>query len=335
MSTTTLYETSPETGTVSTTNLTSLYSNTSNFTSGVVNSSVFSVNGGTGVTVNPTTGNVVVSIGQAVATSSNVTFANFTATGNLSNNYFTLTNSIGTNGQVLITNGAGATSWTTISSLGVVTSVSGSGAGISVSPTTGAVIVSNTGVTSIIGTANQVIASSSTGAITLSTPQNIATTSSPTFAGATLGNITVGVATDNTITTTTGNLILTSPTTLIDASNDVIAVTALVVDGYSSITGEELTTTSTATVPLISSTRNAFDALVTIFRGTDSHVVKVLVLRTTAGAMLTTYGEMYDNTALATFTADINPSAPYEIRLLVTPTSATSTVFKSVRTALN
>lgn len=39
------------------------------------------------------------------------------------------------------------------------------------------------GVTSITGTANQVIASASTGAVTLSLPQDIATTSQPTFAG--------------------------------------------------------------------------------------------------------------------------------------------------------
>jgi hypothetical protein len=38
------------------------------------------------------------------------------------------------------------------------------------------------GVTSITGTANEIIASSSTGAVTLSTPQPIGTTSSPTFA---------------------------------------------------------------------------------------------------------------------------------------------------------
>jgi hypothetical protein len=75
MSTTTLYEATPQTGTVSTTNLTSLYSNTTNFTSGVVNSSVYSVNGGVGVTVDPTTGNVLVSIGQDVATSATPTFA--------------------------------------------------------------------------------------------------------------------------------------------------------------------------------------------------------------------------------------------------------------------
>jgi len=111
MSTTTLYETTPQTGTVSSTNLTSLYSNTGNFTAGVVNSSVYSVNGGLGVTVNPTTGNVLVSIGQAVAPTDNVQFVNIKATGNLSNNYFTLVNALGSNGQVLTTNGAGVTTW--------------------------------------------------------------------------------------------------------------------------------------------------------------------------------------------------------------------------------
>jgi len=59
----------------------------------------------------------------------------------------------------------------------------------------------SSGVTSITGTANQVIASSPTGAVTLSLPQSIATTSSPTFGGATLGNVTVGLTFDNTIDT--------------------------------------------------------------------------------------------------------------------------------------
>jgi hypothetical protein len=40
--------------------------------------------------------------------------------------------------------------------------------------------------------------------------QDVATSANPQFAGATLGNITVGVATDNTITTTTGDLVLDS-----------------------------------------------------------------------------------------------------------------------------
>ena len=57
------------------------------------------------------------------------------------------------------------------------------GTGISVSGTA----VTNTGVTSITGTASQITASASTGAITLSLPQSIATTSSPTFATVTHG----------------------------------------------------------------------------------------------------------------------------------------------------
>ena len=88
-----------------------------------------------------------------------------------------------------------------------------SGTGITVSRTdANTITVTNAGVTSITGTANQVIASAGTGAVTLSLPQSIATTSNPTFAGATLGNITVGVADDNTITTTTGDLKLQSAT---------------------------------------------------------------------------------------------------------------------------
>ena len=136
----------------------------------------------------------------------------------------------GSASTVLTNDGSGALSWTTAP----VSSVSGSGAGIDVTPTTGAVVVSNTGVTSIVagtnisissatgavtinstgsggvssitGTANQIIASSSTGAVTLSTPQDIATTSNPTFAGATLGNITVGLANDQVINSITGDL---------------------------------------------------------------------------------------------------------------------------------
>lgn len=61
---------------------------------------------------------------------------------------------------------------------------------------------------------------------------NLSTTSEPTFAGATLGNITVGVTTDNTINTTTGNLTVSSAggtTTLSDAN--VIITNNLQVNG--------------------------------------------------------------------------------------------------------
>jgi hypothetical protein len=47
--------------------------------------------------------------------------------------------------------------------------------------------------------------------------------------------------------------------------------------------------------------------------------------------MITTYAEMYNTSALANFTADVSGGL---LRLLVTPTSATSTVFSAVRTSL-
>ncbi len=52
----------------------------------------------------------------------------------------------------------------------------------------GTLNLTNTGVTAIAGTANQVIASGATGSVTLSLPQDIATSSSPTFAALTLNN---------------------------------------------------------------------------------------------------------------------------------------------------
>jgi hypothetical protein len=48
--------------------------------------------------------------------------------------------------------------------------------------------------------------------------------------------------------------------------------------------------------------------------------------------MLTTYGEMYTSTSLVSFTADVSGG---DIRLLITPASATSTVFNAVRTSLS
>ena len=86
---------------------------------------------------------------------------------------------------------SGATGNVTFTNTGVTSNIAGSG--ISVSGPTGAVTVTNTGVLSITGTANEIIASSSTGNVTLSTPQAIGTTSSPTFASLTLtAPLTVG-----------------------------------------------------------------------------------------------------------------------------------------------
>lgn len=75
------------------------------------------------------------------------------------------------NGQLLI----GSTGLAPV--LGSITP----GTAISVVNGPGTILIDNTGVTSLAGTLNQVIASSSTGAVTLSLPQSIAPSSSPTF----------------------------------------------------------------------------------------------------------------------------------------------------------
>ena len=66
------------------------------------------------------------------------------------------------------------------------------GLNVSYDSTTGVVSVPGTIVSALTGSAKQVFVSNSTGNVTLSLPQDIDTTSSPTFAGATLDTLTLG-----------------------------------------------------------------------------------------------------------------------------------------------
>jgi fibronectin-binding autotransporter adhesin len=105
---------------------------------------------------------------------------------------------------------------TTLQHVISVGGVSGSlnlGAGININNNT----LSNSGVISIVGTANQVTTSSSNGNVTLSLPQGIATTSTPTFAGETLnGNLEIQSASAVIGTASQqGSLILNSGNTAI------------------------------------------------------------------------------------------------------------------------
>lgn len=89
------------------------------------------------------------------------------------------------NGQLLIGNGGTAFTLSTL----------GQGTGITITNGAGSISIANAGVTQLTGTANQVNVSASTGNITLSTPQNIHTAATPTFAGLT---ITAGTVTTST-----------------------------------------------------------------------------------------------------------------------------------------
>jgi len=111
-----------------------------------------------------------------------------------------------------------------------------------------------------------------------------------------------------------------------------VSFSNIVLDGRASLETETLTTTSTATVPLTSTGRNVMKSVVYITQGANVHTVETLILKTGATtAMLTTYGEMYNTSALATFSADTSGGL---IRLLVTPANATSMSFSVVRTSL-
>jgi hypothetical protein len=57
---------------------------------------------------------------------------------------------------------------------------------------------------------------------------------SPTFAGVTAGNVTVGVSTDNTITTSTGDLTVTSAGGNVTISNNLVVTNNLTVQGTAS-----------------------------------------------------------------------------------------------------
>lgn len=110
----------------------------------------------------------------------------------------------------LLSGGSTQTAFTTISVSGqsdvvadsstdILNLAAGTGISVTTNATTDTITFANTGVTSLAGTTNQVSVSGSTGAVTLSLPQNIHTSASPTFGGATFtsGTGRVGIGTDS------------------------------------------------------------------------------------------------------------------------------------------
>ena len=89
---------------------------------------------------------------------------------------------------------------------------------------------------------------------TIAIGQDVATTANPTFAGATLGNVTVGLATDQTISTTTGDLVLNSTSgTITMNSAGTLGVTLNPITGFSS-TGSSISGTTLTIGTLVSGT---------------------------------------------------------------------------------
>lgn len=89
-------------------------------------------------------------------------------------------------------------------------------------------------VATITGTADQITVSGSgseSAAVTLSLPQSIATTSSPTFAGGTLDAVRIGVTNANEIDTSSGNLILDSTGGTVEIDDNLTISGNLTVNG--------------------------------------------------------------------------------------------------------
>lgn len=138
------------------------------------------------------------------------------------------------------------------------------------------------GVLSITGTANQVIASASTGNITLSLPQDIATTSTPTFGGLTLSSP-LGVASGGSgRATATAFALIAGGTTTTSAHQSVTAGSA---------TGQMLRFTGAASLPSWSATSFPnTSAQGDLLYSTANNVIGVLTKNTTATRYLANTG---------------------------------------------
>jgi hypothetical protein len=180
----------------------------------------------------------------------------------------------------------GATTIAADSNDDTLTFVAGSGISLSAASTSDTITIDNSGVLSITGTTDQITASASTGAVTLSLPQSIASTSSPTFAGLTVGSVTL---TDALIGTATTSVTTTSAT---------------VVDTWSATTYK--------TAKYIVQMRN----------GNDIEVLEVLVtVDGNDNVYLTEYADVISNAQIGTTDADFTGG---NVRLLVTSTDGTT-----------
>ena len=201
---------------------------------------------------------------------------------------YTLTN----NGTVTV--GTTALTFTQFTGLGQVVAGDGlskTGNTLNVTAGTGISItgdaVTNDGVLSITGTANQITASASTGAITLSGPQDLHSTATPTFSGVTVGSVTL-----------TDALLGTAAATASDS--------ATVIDSWST------------------STYSSAKYIVQMKKGSDIEVIEVLVtVDGSNNVYLTEYADVISNAVLGTTDADYNGG---NVRLLVTGTTSDTSV---------
>jgi hypothetical protein len=202
-------------------------------------------------------------------------------------NILTITNTdLGSTQNIFKNVVVGATTIAADSNDDTLTFVAGSGISLSAASTSDTVTIDNSGVLSITGTTDQITASASTGAVTLSLPQSIASTSSPTFSGLTVGSVTL-----------TDALIGTATTSISDTS-------ATIVDTWAS------------------ASYSSAKYIVQMKNGNDVEVLEVLVtLDGNNNVYVTEYADVISNAQLGTTNADYLSG---NVRLLVTSTNGTT-----------
>ncbi len=151
--------------------------------------------------VNPTTGDVTVNGDLTVSTGNDVILPNGVINNNeLENSSFNVSYGSGITGDATVALGGTLN----LQNTGVTCITAGTG--ISVSGATGNVTVTNTGILNVLGTPNQINVSTVAGVATLSTPQDIHTGASPTFAGMTLTGLTPGSGSSDVVVSNGGVL---------------------------------------------------------------------------------------------------------------------------------
>lgn len=106
----------------------------------------------------------------------------------------------------------------------------------------------------------------------------------------------------------------------------------VVLIGSGAVQDASITTTSVSQTALVSFPTTSYGSgefLIQATQGTSRHSTKILVAHNSTTAIATEYGELITNSELFSVEVDINSG---NVRVLVTPTSATSTVFNTVYT---
>ena len=144
--------------------------------------------------------------------------------------------------------------------------------------------------------------------------------------------------------TLTGNLsvggtITYDDVTNVDSIGIVTARNGVTLGDNSSTTVVALNAVSTTTTSTDEATADSFDASVyrsakyqiSMTRGSEFHMTEILVIHNGTTTFDTEYGTIKTGVSLATFDSDIDSG---NVRLLVTPTSATSTTIQMFRTLI-